>query len=63
MGASKKHAVICHKKHKSPKNILAAVKAAARLEEIEKHGKLISFRRTITKNKKKYNRKRKWELF
>jgi hypothetical protein len=32
--------VIC-RKHKSPKNVLAAVKTAARIEEIKKHGKLI----------------------
>jgi len=38
-------------------DILKAVKAQNRAEEILKHGKLISFRRTISRNRKKYSRK------
>lgn len=38
-------------------DILNAAKAKSRQEEIDAHGKLISFRTTITRNKKKYDRK------
>lgn len=47
-------------KYKSPRNPLAAFKKAAREEEITKYGKLISFKTIIRKNKKKYNRKKKY---
>ena len=39
--------------------ILNTLKGKRRKEEIESFGKLISFRPLITKNKKKYTRKRK----
>jgi len=38
--------------------ILKQVKKMQREEEIRLHGKQISFRRLITQNKKKYNRKK-----
>lgn len=48
------------KKHNFSKDLISAVKAAARKEEISKYGKLISFKTKIYKNKKKYKRKEKY---
>ena len=47
------------KKKNPPKDVAAAVRAAARLEEISNFGRIISFRTLVHKNKKKYNRKSK----
>lgn len=51
------------KKRNPPRDVPAAVRAACRNEEISEHGHIVSFRTTITKNKKKYNRqksKKQW---
>ena len=45
------------KEHNAPKTPLKAMKKASRDEDIKQHGKSTAFRPTITKNKKKYNRK------
>ena len=37
---------------------MLANRRAARLEEIEQHGKPVSFRKVLQKSKKAYNRKR-----
>ena len=39
-------------------DFMLANRRAARLEEIEQHGKLVSFRKVLQKSKKAYNRKR-----
>ena len=39
-------------------DFMLANRRAARLEEIEKHGKPVSFRKVLQKSKKVYNRKR-----
>ena len=46
------------KKRNTPKDPLKAAKKASRDEDIKLHGKSTSFRPTITKNKKKYDRKK-----
>ena len=40
-------------------DLLKSVKARSRQEEISSYGKLISMRKSVTKNKKKYSRKMK----
>lgn len=39
-------------------DFMLANRRAARLEEIEQHGKPVSFRKVLQKSKKAYNRKR-----
>ncbi len=39
-------------------DFMLANRRAARLEEIEQHGKPVSFRKVLQKSKKVYNRKR-----
>ena len=39
-------------------DFMLANRRAARLEEIEQHGKPVSFRKVLLKSKKAYNRKR-----
>lgn len=46
------------KKRNTPKDPLKAAKKASRDEDIKLHGKSTAFRPTITKNKKKYDRKK-----
>ena len=43
--------------------LLNVLKASRRKEEIEAHGKFVSLRPAIFKNKKKYNRKRNYIFF
>ena len=42
----------------SEADFMLANRRAARLEEIEQHGKPVSFRKVLQKSKKAYNRKR-----
>ena len=46
------------KLHISEADFMLANRRAARLEEIELHGKPISFRKVLHKSKKAYNRKK-----
>jgi len=46
------------KKQNAPKDPIKALKKANRDEDIRQHGKSTAFRPTITKNKKKYDRKK-----
>lgn len=46
------------KKQNAPKDPMKALKKANRDEDIKQHGKSTAFRPTITKNKKKYDRKK-----